>query len=86
MIEDALFLEDIVEDDEDVRQESDTVEDSENLMLLSDPEELIKKLKREKGIIKATEQEPVQSHGKGKIIDNNKKNRKRSSKGSKSVI
>lgn len=86
LIEDALFLEEIVEDDEDVRQESDTVVDSESLMLLSDPEELIKKLKREKGIIKATEQEPVQSRGRGKTIDNNKKNRRRSSKGSKSVI
>ena len=64
LIEDVLFQEEIADDDvtetiKDVTQESDFISDSENIMLLSDPEELIKKLKREKGIAKQIEPEQI---------------------------
>lgn len=62
LIGDVLFQEEIPDDNEtieDEMRESDLESDAENIMLLSDPEELIKKLKQEKGIAKQIEPEQI---------------------------
>ena len=63
LIEKVLFEEEIVNDDEpagNIIQESDLEVNPEYFKLLSDPEELIKKLKREKGIVKQGDREKKQ--------------------------
>ena len=54
-LEDILFQDEIIDDDEGANitvHESNSISDSENIMLLNDPEKLIKKLKRQKGIVR----------------------------------
>ena len=53
--EDTLFQDEIMDDDEgaDIAvHETKSISDSESIMLLNDPEKLIKKLKRQKGIVR----------------------------------
>lgn len=55
LLDDILFQEDSINDTKEAEntiQDSDFVSDYENVKLLNDPEELIKKLKRDKGILK----------------------------------